>query len=379
MEKTRLAFFLFFMANYGFTSSLSPSSFKSEGNPVRLYDPQKLEILSKKLKNFPNLHLANLPTPLIPLTNLSKHLSGPKIYLKSDNLTGHGGGGNKLRKLSYVLADAVKNGATDIITTGATQSNHSRMTASQCARLGLKCHLILENRRENYDPKHLNSGNIFLDKLFGAQIYHFKKGTDTKKEMELLAQKLKSQNRVPYIIPGGASNPLGAIAYVEAAAEIVEQLSVLNVNARYLVTATGSAGTQAGLAVGLQVLGSEMGLLGISTRTQRFLQEEKVFALTKKIIEKIEFSPSTVNRKFIMVNSDFIGTGYGEPSKECIEAIKLVAEHEGILLDPVYSGKAMAGLIALIRNKQFNKKDAVVFLHTGGEDSLPAYEDYFQF
>ena len=379
MAKTHLVFFVFFMATSSFANARSSLTEQIEAKSAKLFVPEKLDQLRKNLHRFPNLHLAELPTPLIPLNNLSNHLSGPKIYLKSDNLTGHGGGGNKLRKLSYVLAEAIKKGATDIITTGATQSNHSRMTASQCARLNLKCHLVLENRRDNYETRHLNSGNIFLDKLFGAQIYHLKKGTDTKKEMELLAQKLKNQNRVPYIIPGGASNALGALAYAEAAAEIVEQLKQANVTANYIVTASGSAGTQAGLSAGLQLIGSEINLLGFSTRDQRFAQEEKVFALTKKIAEKMGYSQHLISRTHTQVNSDFVGSGYGEPSKECIEAIKLLAQKEGILLDPVYSGKAMAGLLSLIRNKHFSKEDTIVFLHTGGEDSLPAYEEYFQF
>ena len=361
-------------------ASLSSANSPIEKNQtVRMFDSQKKEELKNKLNQFPNLHLAELPTPMIHLANLSKHLGGPQIFLKSDNLTGHGGGGNKLRKLSYVMADALKKGATDIITTGATQSNHSRMTASQCARLNLNCHLILENRRGNYEDKHINSGNVFLDKLFGASVYHFKKGTDTKKEMELHAQKLKQEGRVPYIIPGGASNALGAVAYAEAALEIVDQLKAMKVNAKYLVTATGSAGTQAGLATGLQAINSEVSLLGVSTKDPKAFQEEKVFELTKKVASMLGIAQEAVKKDFIQVNANFIGSGYGEPSPECLEAIKLVASKEGILLDPVYSGKAMAGLISLIRNHSFNKDDSIVFLHTGGEDSLPAYEAYFQF
>lgn len=352
---------------------------KNSQSATSLFEPGKLQALKCQLAQFPNLQLADLPTPLLPLNNLSKLLGGPKIYLKSDNLTGHGGGGNKLRKLSYVLADAVKKGSTDIITTGATQSNHCRMTASQCARLNLDCHLVLENRRDNYQARHLNSGNVFLDKLFGANIYHFKSGTDTKKEMEALAHKLKKEGRIPYIVPGGASNPLGALGYVEAAIELVEQLNKQNIEANLLVSATGSAGTHAGLAAGLQAIGSSMQLLGISTRDSKQAQEEKVFALTKDIGKKLGIDAVLLKRTFIQANADFIGTGYGEPSAGCIEAINLLARHEGILLDPVYSGKAMAGLISLIRAGYFKPSDSIVFLHTGGEDSLPAYEDYFQF
>lgn len=348
---------------------------KLQGQAPKLYKTAGLEKLNKQLKKVDKIELAELPTPLIALTNLSRHLSGPMIYLKSDNLSGNGGGGNKLRKLSYVMAEALKQGATDIITTGATQSNHCRMTASQCARLGLECHLILENRRANYEARHMQSGNIFLDKLFGAKIYHFKKGTDTKNEMSKLAKSLEKNGRKPYIISGGASNSLGALGYVEAAAELVVQLETKNIKATHIVTATGSAGTQAGLAVGLQALGSPINLLGFSTRYPQVKQEEKVFKLTQEIGDRLNIPRSMLTREFIKVNANFVGKGYGEPGLDCIEAIKMVAQKEGVLLDPVYSGKAMAGLIAMIKNGTFRKDDTVVFIHTGGEDSLSAYED----
>ncbi|NRA47226.1 MAG: pyridoxal-phosphate dependent enzyme [Oligoflexales bacterium] len=296
MQKTQLLFLLAFIAQLYSQVPVQANPQSDKGKNVRLYDPLKMDKLKAKLKKFPNLQLADLPTPMIHLANLSQHLGGPQIYLKSDNLTGHGGGGNKLRKLSYVMADALEKGATDIITTGATQSNHSRMTASQCARLSLKCHLVLENRRANYEPKHINSGNVFLDKLFGASVYHFKKGTDTKKEMELLAEELKKQGKVPYIIPGGASNELGAAAYAEAAMEILEQLNSMQVNARIIVSATGSAGTQSGLATGLQALASEVSLLGISTKDQKLAQEEKVFELAKKAADRIGIPQNEINR-----------------------------------------------------------------------------------
>ena len=377
---TKSVLILTCMSMFQSAALLGQESTRKQANHMGgLNNTHSLIDLNRRLHKVKKLDLANLPTPFMYLANLSRHLQGPKIYLKSDNLSGHGGGGNKLRKLSYVLAEALQKNATDIITTGATQSNHCRMSASMCAKLGLKCHLILENRRSNYNSTHLNSGNVFLDHLFGANVHHVKQGTDTVKTMQALASDLKQAGRTPYIIPGGASNALGALGYVEAASELTQQMNQENIQATHIITATGSAGTQAGLAVGLQTIGSRAKLIGVSTRLDKMQQVQKVYTLAQNILKRLELPTHTLSNKDILVSDHFIGRGYGEPGSDCIEAIKMMAHQEGILLDPVYSGKAFAGLLSMVKNRELTQNDVVIFIHTGGEDSLPAYEDYFQF
>lgn len=347
--------------------AFSMSLFGSESTMLTASD------LQKRIDKQPRISLSHLPTPLIPLPRFSKALGGPQIYLKADNLTGQGGGGNKLRKLEFMFGEAMRLGATDIITQGATQSNHSRMTAAVCARLGLKCHLLLENRRSNHDRDYLNSGNILLDKLMGASVAHFPAKTDMNKAMQNLAAKLRSQGKKPYVIPGGASTPLGAMGYVQCAVEMSQQMRAQYLNLDYMVVASGSAGTHAGLAAGLGALNSSLKLIGISTRGKKDAQSTNVKKLALDIASRLGIEPSTLRDGDVQVWDDYVGDGYGELTDKSKEAIQLLAKTEGILLDPVYSSKAMAGLIDLVRKGHFKPSDKIVFLHTGGETSLYAY------
>ncbi len=332
------------------------------------------------LARFPRIRLGHMPTPLEPLENLSRHLAGPnggpKIWIKRDDCTGLSTGGNKTRKLEYLMADALAQGADTVITQGAVQSNHARQTAAAAAKLGLTCHILLEERISHSHPAYTTSGNVLLDLLHGATIARFPGGTDMQAEMEKLAADLRGQGRKPYVIPGGGSNAVGALGYVNAALELVAQAAEMGLRIDHVIHATGSTGTQAGLVTGLVALNSSIPVLGISVRAQKEQQEANVLSLAEKVAAHLGL-PGIVKAEHVAANSDYVGQGYGIPTEAMISALKLVAEKEGILLDPVYSGKGMAGLIDLVHRGRFGKDENVVFIHTGGSVGLFGYPDIF--
>jgi len=329
-----------------------------------------------KLARFARLRITHAPTPLEPMPRLTQLLGGPNLWIKRDDCTGLATGGNKTRKLEYLMADALAEGADTVITQGATQSNHARQTAAIAARLGLQCHLILEDRTGNRHDDYRHSGNVFLDHLFGARLSEVAAGTSMDEAMAQLAERLRGEGRRPYVIPGGGSNALGALGYVTCALELAEQANNAGLAIDRLVTATGSAGTQAGLVAGLEGTRAGIPVLGIGVRAQKAAQEEKVFALAAQTAELLGVA-GAVKREAVVANCDYVGEGYGVPTPGMIEAVTLVARSEGILLDPVYSGKAMAGLIDLVRKGQLRKGENVVFLHTGGAVGLYGYVHAF--
>jgi L-cysteate sulfo-lyase len=328
------------------------------------------------LARFPRVFLAHLPTPLERLDRLTKELAGPEIWIKRDDCTGMSTGGNKTRKLEFLMAEAMAAGADTVITQGATQSNHARQTAAFAAKLGLACHILLEDRTGSNNANYNGNGNVLLDHLHGATTSKRAGGTDMAAEMVTLGQTLQGQGRKPYIIPGGGSNPTGALGYVNCAFELVSQANDRGLVIDHLVTATGSAGTQAGLITGLKALNAGIPLLGIGVRAPKEKQEEAVFNLAQRTAEKLG-CPGVVARADVVANTDYVGAGYGIPRADTIEAIQMFAQLEGVLLDPVYSGKGGAGLIDLIRKGQFKKGQRVVFLHTGGAAGLFGYDAVF--
>ena len=328
------------------------------------------------LSRFPRLHFSHLPTPLEPLENLTKLLGGPKIFIKRDDCTGLATGGNKTRKLEFLMGEAQQKKADTIITQGATQSNHVRQTVAISSKLGLRCEVLLEHRTGSEDPDYLENGNVLLDRLFGANIHSVPAGTDMDAAMQDVADDFRKNGANPYIIPGGGSNPTGALGYVNCDMELVGQLNDRSLKIDHLVTATGSAGTQSGLVVGLEGTRSGIPVLGICVNADKEKQEEKVFVLAEKTTEFIGI-PGIVKRESVVANGDYVGPGYGLPTEGMIEAIEQLAKEEGILLDPVYSGKGMAGLIDLIRKGKFEKDQNIVFLHTGGSAGLFAYRKTF--
>ena len=332
--------------------------------------------LSMALAHFPKVRLGHLPTPLEPMDRLSELLGGPRLWVKRDDCTGLSSGGNKTRKLEYLMAEAQAQGADTIITQGATQSNHARQTCAAAAKLGMGCHILLEDRTGSNDESYILSGNVLLDRLHGATVSKRAGGTDMNAEMDKLAEKLRGEGRKTYIIPGGGSNPTGALGYVNCARELVEQAEEMGLSIDSLVHATGSSGTQAGLVTGLAALQSDIHLLGIGVRAPKEKQEQMVYDLAVRTAEHLG-TGVTIEREKVRANCDYVGPGYGLPTPGMIEAVKLLARTEGLLFDPVYSGKGLDGLIDQIRKGYFDGMENVVFLHTGGSVALFGYPETF--
>jgi L-cysteate sulfo-lyase len=327
------------------------------------------------LSRFPRVKLCHAPTPLEFMPNLTRHLGGPQLWIKRDDCTGIATGGNKVRKLEYLMGEARALGADHIVTQGAVQSNHVRQTAAVTAKLGLRCTAVLEHRIQTNDPDYLAGGNVLLDHLMGLEIEYRPGGTDMQAAIEQVGARLAEAGSVPYLIPGGGSNPTGALGYVHVALELLGQANEMGLRIDHLVHATGSAGTQAGLVVGLHALNAGIPVLGIGVRNPRDKQEANVHKLAESTAEKLGLAGG-IPRTAVVANCDYVGAGYGIPTEGMAEAVKLLARQEGIFLDPVYSGKGMAGLINLIRKGMFKTGENVVFLHTGGQVGLFGYSDF---
>ena len=330
------------------------------------------------LSRFPRVSLAHLPTPLEYLPRLSKHLGGPDIYVKRDDCTGLGTGGNKTRKLEFLVADAIEKNADVIITQGAVQSNHARQTAAAACKVGMECELIFEKRVADADDAYKHSGNVLLDRIFGANISEVDKGSDMNAAMEALAEELRGKGKTPYIVPGGGSNVIGALGYIDCALEFMSQANRDGLVIDHVVHATGSAGTQAGLIVGLKATSSNIPLLGIGVNAPKDAQEEKVWKLAVETADYVG-APGCVQREDIVANCDYVGDGYGVPTESMNDAVMLLARLEGLLFDPVYSGKGLAGMIDLITTGYFAGAKSIVFIHTGGSVGLFGYSAQLKF
>ncbi len=326
------------------------------------------------LARFPRRRYTEGFTPLEHLPHLTRHMDGPHIFIKRDDLLGLAGGGNKTRKLEFLVADALRQGADTLITVGAVQSNHCRLTLAAAVKEGMKCRLVLEQRVPNsYNPE--ASGNNFLYRLLGVEkVRVVDLGTDLNAAMQAEADEVAALGRKAYIIPGGGSNALGALGYAACAQEILMQAFERGLPFDHLVCASGSGGTHAGILVGLRALGSRIPVTGISVRRSTPDQVELVGKLASEIRAFLgisgEWDPAEV-----VVFDDYVGPGYSLPTPEMAEAVRLFARKEGILLDPVYTGKAAAGLLDLIAKGYFKKGEKVLFLHTGGSPALYAYQD----
>jgi len=329
------------------------------------------------LARFPRVRLFPTPTPLEKLENLTRHLGGPEIWIKRDDCTVVATGGNKIRKLEWLVGEARAQGADHLVTQGAVQSNHVRQTAAVARRFGMKCTALLEHRVETNDRDYLNSGNVLLDRMFDCAIEYRAPGLDMNAEAVAKGEALKAEGAKPYVIPGGGSNRVGALGYVSCAQELVQQADELELRIDRLVTATGSAGTHAGLLVGLQGCNAGIPVLGIGVRNPQDRQEEAVHSLAEATADYVG-ARGGIPRAAVDANCDYIGPGYGQPTDGMKEAVLTLARLEGLLLDPVYSGKAMAGLIDLIRKGSVSKNERVVFLHTGGQAGLFGYSSVFE-
>lgn len=324
-----------------------------------------------KYEHMPREPLGFFPTPLVELTKLSKKLNGPKIYMKRDDNTGLALGGNKTRKLEFIIGDALAQGADTIVTAGAAQSNHCRQTAAAAASLGLECHLVLGGQ----EPEK-SDGNLLLDKIFGCKIHW--SGTNRKGEdIPEIVEQLKKAGKKPYVVPYGGSNELGALAFLEAFKELESQRQNINASFTHIVFASSSGGTHAGLMLGNKIFKSSYKIVGINIdkgETDKVPFDQYIVSLannTAKLIgENLNFSDTD-----LILNADYVGEGYGVIGALENEAISMTAQTEGILLDPVYTGRAMGGLIDMIRTGKIKKTDSVLFWHTGGAPALFAYSN----
>lgn len=327
------------------------------------------------LARIPRRRYTEGSTPLEALHNLTGRLGGPNLLIKRDDLLGLAAGGNKTRKLEFLMADALASGANTIITAGAVQSNHCRLTLAAAVREGLRCRLVLEERVEgSYHPQSIGN-NLLFDLLGVEDTVVVPGGTDLNAAMQSVAEQVRSEGGTPYVVPGGGSNALGALGYVACAQELMVQSFESGTVIDHVVCASGSGGTHAGLAAGLHGLDSQTSLTGISVRADQATQEEKLLGLAQETA-KLAGVGREIPSAAITVRDDFVGPGYSLPTPEMTEAIQLFARTDGILLDPVYTGKTAAGLLGLVEEGRFKAGENVVFLHTGGSPALYAYPEY---
>lgn len=327
---------------------------------------------------FPRRNYLQGPTPIETMPRLSEALGGKvNLYIKRDDLLPGASGGNKTRKLEFCIADALENSADTIITCGAVQSNHCRLTASWAAKEGLDCHLVLEERVAGSYKKAASGNNFLFELLDVKSIDVVPGGSDMMAEMQKKADTLSAAGKKPYIIPGGASNAIGATGYAVCAEEIMTQLNEMRLCIDHMVLPSGSAGTHAGMAVGMTGVNGHIPILGMNVSRPKEVQEEIVYRLAVETAERLEIRGG-VDRKDIVCFGDYVGPGYSLPTDSMVEAVRLFAKTEAVLLDPVYSGKAAAGLIDQIRKGTFAVGSSVLFLHTGGSPALYAYLDTFR-
>ena len=322
--------------------------------------------LQRRIDEFPRVRLANLPTPLEEMARLSEALGGPRLLIKRDDYTGLTFGGNKVRKLEFEMADAMRKGADVIVTSGLLQSNHARSTAVAARKLGLEAVLILrEEEPEEYD------GNLLLDHVFGADVRFVRvERPEVGEVTRKIFEELRGEGHTPYFVP--FSSPLGSVGYVNAVLELQKQAKDMGINIDHVVHAAGSGGTQAGLVVGNKALNTGIDVVGISV-------EPDCDWLLKETVEIVngcaELLGLDVSAGDVTLLRDYVGEEYGVLTKEVEDAIRLVAEKEGVLLDPVYTGRAMAGLVDLVRRGYFDEGETVVFVHTGGTPAVFVYRD----
>ena len=319
-------------------------------------------------ENLPRVPIAHLPTPLEEMPRLSRALGGPRLFVKRDDQTGLATGGNKARKLEFLVADAMEKGADTIITAGAVQSNHARQTVAAAVKFGLRCCLVLSGQSPNRW-----TGNLLLDELLGADI-RWAGERDREQMMEEVAEEMTRLGHRPYIVPIGGSNPVGSAGYVAAMEELMGQLAERDLQVGRVVFPTGSGGTQDGLIVGAKALGFAGRIEGISVSATQDVLRPKLEKLAAETAAFLRLDLSFASEDFI-VHDDYLGEGYARMGPPEREAIRLTARTEGLLVGPVYTGRALAGLIDLVRRGVFGSDETVLFWHTGDTPALFAYAD----
>lgn len=354
---------------------------------MQIYFPVHTEIIMNLafggiLRSFPRLELFSTPTPIQRLERTEQALGpqagGVRIFVKRDDHMELGGGGNKLRKLEYHLGEAITRGCDTIITMGGLQSNHARLTAAAAARVGLACELVLANVVARTGDDYEHNGNVLLDQVFGARLHTLPANADVAATVNAITIELSKSGRNVFVIPTGGSTPLGALGYVRCAQEIVKQESLLGVRFAQVIVPNGSSGTHAGLAAGFALLDRGVGFVrSFAVLADYAATMKKTRELTHGTLrlfgEEARFSADSIN-----IDDTHRGTGYGIPTDEMIHAVQLLARNEGLLLDPVYSGKAFAGLLADIRSRRYPAGTNVLFVMTGGTPGLYAYRTAFE-
>lgn len=326
------------------------------------------------LDSFPHVALACLPTPLEPLPRLSEYLGGPRLFVKRDDQTGLAMGGNKARKLEFLVGHALATECDTLVTIGGVQSNHARQTAAAAARLGMHCELLLPRIVPRDSVEYQKSGNMLLSQLLGANLRILPADKNTPKTLESAAAELREKGRKPYVIPTGGSTARGALGYVQALFELLAQIRERDLRVDAIVVPVGSAGTVAGLLAGLVVAEMDIPVVAAAVMGTAKDREALTRELTREVLRLLGRKADAALPKFLVTDRT-IGAGYGLTTDEVIEAVKRTAQLEGLLLDPVYTGKAMAALFDLVRRKHFKASDKVVFWHTGGTPALFAYRD----
>ena len=329
----------------------------------------------KEFDRIPRIEITHAPTPLEFAPRLSEEL-GCNLFVKRDDCTGLAGGGNKTRKLEYLLADARRQGADVLVTIGGLQSNHARQTAAAAAKFGFDCELVLDDVAGTPKTDYYNNGNLLLDSLLGARVHRLELAEDSDAYTGHLIEKLVNEGRNPYLIPVGGSSEIGNLGYVRCANEILQQIQSQDITIDQIVLASGSAGTQAGLLAGLIAADIEIPVLGISVSRNSIEQMQLVDGLLRETLTRLGLDPDRAAGR-VTANGNYYGEGYGMTTEAMITAVKRCAELEGLLLDPVYTGKAMAGLIDLCVQGEIAAGSNQLFLHTGGSVGLFAYREVF--
>jgi D-cysteine desulfhydrase/L-cysteate sulfo-lyase len=342
------------------------------------FNPEFVQPRVAALNNFPKVKLGHYPTPLEYLPRISQRTAPSHVYVKRDDCTGLGLGGNKVRQLEYYLGDALTKGCDTVLSTGAIQSNYMRTLAAASSKLGLDCHIQLEDRVPGKPETYHKSGNKLLTEMFGAKISYFPEGEDEEAadiEIRRIATELEGQGRKPYVVPlKPVRKPKGAMGYIDAAHELIEQLEQQSIEADLVVVGSGSGLTHCGLLFGLRLLGQQVPVLGVCVRREASFQGPRVLSHCRNL-EKMIGIDAVVKEEDVWVDDNALAPGYGLMSKRVGEAIGFAASSEGLLLDPVYSGKTMACMLALADNGQLTDFQNIVFIHTGGAPTIFAYQE----
>lgn len=322
----------------------------------------------------PRVHLAHLPTPLHHLSNFSQEFDSQEIWIKRDDLTGLEGGGNKTRKLEFLVGDAMANGADMLVTAGAIQSNHTRQTAAAAAKCGLKCALLHFGWTQDAGPEYRTTGNILLSKIMGAQLFidETQRPIEDQSPLVDFCEHLKSLGHRPYLIPGGASeHKLGSFGYMNCAAEIISQSKSQNIRFDYIVHCTGSSSTQAGLLAGFAALDEKMKIIGIADDDETLIKKKRVLELANQALQELEMQ-TCIEADDVNVLA-FDKNPYGKADKQTLDAIHLLANTEGLIADPVYEAKAVRGLLSLSKEGYFKRNAKILLMHLGGSPAIHGY------